>query len=98
MGLFENAEYAQGATTLAKGDVLVLYTDGITEAINTQEQEFGEERLEQLVIQQADRPAQELAERIVNATADFAGSQAVSAGSGIFDDETLVVIKRESGG
>ena len=60
MGLFENAEYAQGATTLAKGDMLLLYTDGITEATNTQEQEFGEERLEQLVIQQADRPAQRL--------------------------------------
>jgi sigma-B regulation protein RsbU (phosphoserine phosphatase) len=92
MGLFKSAEYAERAITLKRGDVLALYTDGITEAIDAQEQEFGEERLESLVKQQADRPALELAERIINAAAAFAQS------TGALDDETLVVIKRETGG
>jgi serine phosphatase RsbU (regulator of sigma subunit) len=93
MGLFENATYAKSATTLTPGDVLALYTDGVTEAANAQEQEFGLERLERLIVEQADRPARVLAEQIVDATADFA-----SDADGVFDDETLVVIKREHGG
>lgn len=92
MGLFKEAEYAEGMVTLADRDVLVLYTDGITEVIDAQEQEFGEERLEELVTQHAARPAQELAGRIIQAAADFAQDQ------GSFDDETLVVIKRTGTG
>jgi serine phosphatase RsbU (regulator of sigma subunit)/anti-sigma regulatory factor (Ser/Thr protein kinase) len=88
MGLFENAAYAERRTTLYPGDLLALYTDGITEAIDANEREFGPERLEALVLQQADCPASDLAERILHAAADF--GQAV----GITDDETLLVVKR----
>lgn len=88
VGVFKEAEYAEEAVSLARGDVLVLYTDGITEALNAQEEEFGEERLERLVRQHASRPAQELTDLIIEAVADFA------QGQGVFDDETLVVIKR----
>lgn len=98
MGLFESAEYTQRTITLAAGDILTLYTDGITEAINAQEQEFGEERLKEIVTQQADRSAQELAEQIINAAAAFASGQTTSAVTGSFDDETLVVIKRNTRG
>jgi serine phosphatase RsbU (regulator of sigma subunit) len=93
MGLFENATFAKRGAKLTEGDILALYTDGVTEAANAQEQEFGLERLEKLIIEQADRPAQALAEQIVNAVADFAADAI-----GIFDDETLIVIKREHGG
>jgi sigma-B regulation protein RsbU (phosphoserine phosphatase) len=89
MGVFGDAHYDQKAVTLANGDVLVLYTDGITEAINEDEEEFQEERLEELVTRHASRPARELADLIVAAVADFAQDQ------GAFDDETLVVIKRD---
>jgi serine phosphatase RsbU (regulator of sigma subunit)/anti-sigma regulatory factor (Ser/Thr protein kinase) len=88
MGLFKRAEYAEETVTLADGDVLVLYTDGITEVIDAQEEEFGEERLEELVVQNSSRPAQELAEMVVEAAVNFAQDQRA------FDDETLVVIKR----
>jgi sigma-B regulation protein RsbU (phosphoserine phosphatase) len=88
MGLFEGADYAEGTVALTEGDVLVLYTDGITEVIDAQEREYGEERLEELVAQQAGRPAQELAQRIVQSAATFAQDEGAS------DDETLVVIKR----
>ena len=90
VGVFEEADYAEETVTLADGDILVLYTDGITEAVNAEEQEFGEERLAALVVQQSSYPAQELAERNVEAAATFAQNQ------GAFDDETLVVVKRVS--
>jgi sigma-B regulation protein RsbU (phosphoserine phosphatase) len=88
MGLFKAAEYAEETVTLAEGDVLVLYTDGITELIDAQEEELGEQRLEALVAQHASRAADEIAGRIIEAAAAFA------QGQGAFDDETLVVIKR----
>jgi sigma-B regulation protein RsbU (phosphoserine phosphatase) len=88
MGLFESAQYTEGTLTLEEQDVLVLYTDGITEVIDAQEQEFGEERLEAVITQQAARPARELAERIVAAAAAFGQA------GGASDDETLLVVKR----
>jgi sigma-B regulation protein RsbU (phosphoserine phosphatase) len=88
MGVFEDANYDSAIVSLSDGDVLVLYTDGITEAINGDEEEFEEQRLEELVTQHAFRPAQELANLIVEAVADFTQDQ------GAFDDETLVIIKR----
>ncbi len=56
--------------------------------INAEEEEFGEERMEALVVQQSACTAQELAERNVEAATAFAQDQ------GSFDDETLVVVKR----
>ena len=88
MGLFDGAEYAGETVTLADGDILVLYTDGITEVINAHEEEFGEERLQALIVQNGSRPAMELAELITEAVAAFAPDQ------GAYDDETIVVIKR----
>jgi sigma-B regulation protein RsbU (phosphoserine phosphatase) len=89
MGLFEDATYEEETVTLAHGDVLVLYTDGITEATNADEEEFGEARLEDLVLQNASRPAQELTELIIETAMAFATEE------GAVDDETLVVIKRQ---
>jgi serine phosphatase RsbU (regulator of sigma subunit) len=91
MGLFENANYEEATVTLADDDVLVLYTDGITEAIDADEEEFGEARLEDLVLQNASVPAQQLTEIIIETAMAFATEE------GAVDDETLVVIKRKSG-
>ncbi len=89
VGIFRDANYLGKTVRLEQTDVLVLYTDGITEVFDENEQEFGEERLERLVLQHAGRPAQELADLIVQAATDFASQE------GAFDDETLVVIKRQ---
>jgi sigma-B regulation protein RsbU (phosphoserine phosphatase) len=88
VGVFKDASYAEETVTLARGDVLVLYTDGLTEAVNAEEEEFGQGRLEELVTQHASRPASELADLIIEGVAAFAQDE------GAFDDETLVVIKR----
>jgi sigma-B regulation protein RsbU (phosphoserine phosphatase) len=88
VGIFREAEFVPQEVTLAVGDVLVLYTDGITEAINDDEDEFGEERLEQVVIRHADQAAQDIADLILDEVNVFTGDQS------LFDDATVVVIKR----
>ena len=49
VGMFPNAAWRQETVTLAPGELLCLYTDGLTEAVNVQEEEFGMERLSALV-------------------------------------------------
>jgi serine phosphatase RsbU (regulator of sigma subunit) len=88
VGIFREAQFVPELARLEIGDIFVLYTDGITEAINNDEDEFGEERLEALVIQHATLPAQELAELILEEVTAYAGEH------NLFDDATLVVLKR----
>ncbi len=88
VGIFKGADFDLARLRLLPGDVFVLYTDGITEVLNQDEEEFGEERLEKLIQQHHALPAQALAERILDAVSAFAGDQELS------DDATLVVIKR----
>jgi serine phosphatase RsbU (regulator of sigma subunit)/anti-sigma regulatory factor (Ser/Thr protein kinase) len=86
LGLFEEGSFTSETVTLEAGDVLVLYTDGITEMIDETEDEFGEERLEDLVMRNVSLSAQELADLIIDAARDFSSEEAI-------DDETVVVIK-----
>jgi sigma-B regulation protein RsbU (phosphoserine phosphatase) len=88
VGIFREAQFVPESAHLEIGDILVLYTDGITEPINDDEDEFGEERLEALIIQHAALPAQELADLILEEVTAYAGEQH------LFDDATLVVLKR----
>jgi serine phosphatase RsbU (regulator of sigma subunit) len=88
VGIFKNAEFVLETAQLEPGDILVLYTDGITESINIAEDEFGEERLEALLIQHAAQPAQRLADLILEEVNTFTEEQ------GLFDDATLLVLKR----
>lgn len=91
VGIFKGAEFVPARLRLAPGDIFVLYTDGITEVLNEDEEEFGEERLEMFIRQHSTLPAPALAERILEAVNAFAGGQELS------DDATLVVIKRTGG-
>ncbi|MCR5184398.1 MAG: SpoIIE family protein phosphatase [Opitutales bacterium] len=70
-----------------KGDVLVLYTDGLTEARNAAGEEFGSDRLAAIVAREAHRPAKELNAYIINEAKQFAGKEK------FFDDLTLVSIR-----
>ena len=70
------------------GDVLVLYTDGVTEALNDSSEEFGLERLEQCIIRHQRESADNLAEAIQAALRQHVGDEPP------FDDITLVVVKR----
>lgn len=88
VGIFAGVEYIEETAHMDVGDILVLYTDGITEVINSDEEDFGEERLEALVMQNQALAAQELADLVFHEVAAFAGDE------NLFDDATLVIIKR----
>jgi serine phosphatase RsbU (regulator of sigma subunit)/putative methionine-R-sulfoxide reductase with GAF domain len=88
LGVLDEVSLGQATTTLAPGDLLVCYTDGVTEAINTQEEPFEVERLQAAVARVAHQPA-------AAAVAAVRGAlQAFSDGQPPFDDVTLVIIQR----
>jgi sigma-B regulation protein RsbU (phosphoserine phosphatase) len=88
VGLMPGSGYEVGVVEIEEGDVLALYTDGVTEAENTEGEEYGPERLESLVREGASESALGLLERIVGDVARFA------AGMPQGDDITAMVVKR----
>ncbi|NLE03838.1 MAG: serine/threonine-protein phosphatase, partial [Crenarchaeota archaeon] len=79
--------YESKTVTIGKDDVLVMYTDGITESINNHEELFGETRLIEIIKTNAHLPAQEILEVILSTVKTFA------TGMPQFDDMTLLVVK-----
>lgn len=88
VGITEFSHYDEGAIELELGDVLIIYSDGISEALNQQGEEFTAERLIQVVQQHADKSASQLRDRIDEALLQFMGSASP------VDDMTLVIVKR----
>jgi sigma-B regulation protein RsbU (phosphoserine phosphatase) len=78
----------QKMVDIGHGDVLAFYTDGVTETMNVNLEEFGEERLRAVLQAQADQDAKTILWAIVDAVNDF------STGAEQFDDFTLFVVKR----
>jgi sigma-B regulation protein RsbU (phosphoserine phosphatase) len=89
LGIFRGQTWQQRSVRLEAGDVLVLYTDGVTEAQDRQRDFFGEERL--LAVAQAHQSgsADEIAAALMQEIQDFTGDQPQ------FDDIALVVLVRE---
>lgn len=87
LGVFADAAYQKDSVVLSPGDLLVVFTDGITEAPDAAEQEFGEKRLEDYVRANAGRPTAELCSGILKAVDDFRGPEPQQ------DDMTLVVAR-----
>jgi sigma-B regulation protein RsbU (phosphoserine phosphatase) len=71
LGLFAGAQYSSATVQLAPGDHLVLFTDGVLEARNASGEEFGEDRLRALLIENARCPASRILSRILEAVAVF---------------------------
>jgi sigma-B regulation protein RsbU (phosphoserine phosphatase) len=74
--------------TMEIGDLLILYTDGVTEAINPEMQEFGEERLREVISAKAKASPQEIVDAVAEAVSTFARDMPW------WDDFTLVVARR----
>jgi len=87
LGLFDDVDYAQAALTMAPGDCLLLYTDGLTEAINADLEEFGLDRVCEVLLQHIDNPAEEAVAALEAALGEFTSSDDQ------FDDITLVLMK-----
>jgi sigma-B regulation protein RsbU (phosphoserine phosphatase) len=87
VGLAEEFHPRMESVSFAEGDSLLLYTDGVTEVLNISNEEFGQERLAELVHQYADRPAPDLLQAIRQALSTFGGNQPLA------DDVTMVALK-----
>lgn len=86
LGLFEEVGYDQTTLTLQPGDALVLYTDGVTEAMNARSKQFGVDELNK-VLAHCDLSASELRDAILGAVERF------TAGVPAHDDRTLLIAK-----
>jgi sigma-B regulation protein RsbU (phosphoserine phosphatase) len=87
LGLLEHTEYQPVTVSLETGDLLAFFSDGITEANDPQQEEFGSRRLENILRQNTHRPPQEIVNRV------FEELRAFEAGRPQRDDQTLVVLK-----
>ncbi len=90
LGVKEDASYEKGEISLSPDDRLLIYTDGICEAMNERMEEFGEERLSEIVQRNDQAPVAELVETILAAVNDHVGN---AAGS---DDMTLILLRRKN--
>lgn len=79
-------EYASGSVELKKDDVIVMYTDGVSEAMSESEEEYGEERLEAVVAANKQLDAQGILEAVIDDVKSFT--------NGVYsDDITMMVVK-----
>ena len=84
IGAFIDSTYAQAEVQLCSGDRLLLFTDGLTEASNEAGEEFGEERLRQLLVERRRLGALELQACILNTVKAFCGAE--------FDDDAALMV------
>lgn len=89
LGMFRDARYYEYYLPIEPGQILVLYTDGATEAVNRADEEYGRERLADVVRAERHRSARALIDAIYADVMHFTG------GHGASDDITLVVIKAD---
>src|SRR6266536_4621055 len=90
LGIKRDADYREGRTQLQYGDVLVIYSDGVTEANSPTGEEFGPTRLYEVVSRNVDASAAGIRDRIESALTKFA------QGTKAADDITLVIVKRQA--
>ena len=86
LGIFPDRDYLHGEIELSSGDCLVFFTDGVTEARDASGNEFGEERLQELLNLGGEFSARELRDLIMAAVGEFSDGP-------VEDDATLMVLK-----
>ena len=88
LGILPMAEYTEVRAKMEPGDTLVLFSDGVTEAVNPSDEDFGETRLAELVASLSGRPAREIVKAVHDEVARF------TQGAPPADDITVVVARR----
>jgi serine phosphatase RsbU (regulator of sigma subunit)/CHASE2 domain-containing sensor protein len=88
LGVLEESNYVPRSIALEHGDMLLLYTDGVTEAETSQSAQFGMQRLEAAILEQRGRPARNVVEHVIKRVAEFAKGAPQS------DDITCVAVVR----
>lgn len=87
IGTFLNGAYEQETIHLESGDILAVYTDGVTEAMNPADVEFGEEKLRSLLAESLGLTAREVSERVIAKVLEWQGQASQH------DDITLIIMK-----
>jgi sigma-B regulation protein RsbU (phosphoserine phosphatase) len=89
VGAIKGIEFKEHTLQLEHGDTLVMFTDGVTEALNPAHKMFGDERLDQILREQADKSCQQIIDSVKAGISDFVGDEEQS------DDITMLVLKRK---
>jgi phosphoserine phosphatase RsbU/P len=89
LGLMPGMPYEEESFEVRPGDIVALFSDGVSEAQDEAENEFGESRVADLLRRHADEPARALVDRVFEEIDRFAGAAPQ------FDDITLLILKRE---
>lgn len=87
LGVTEETSYDQESRTLDSGDFILFYTDGICDAVDSQGEEFGMERVQKVLLGHRQQSAEEILAALEQASIDFTGSTAP------FDDITMLIAK-----
>lgn len=88
LGILPERGYDESQTVIEPGDLIAIYSDGVTEAVNDSDEEFGEERLAQLIVQHRESSAVEIISAVNERLAEWTGSGPPD------DDITLVILRR----
>jgi len=88
LGMFDFASYESRAFRLDRGDILVVYSDGLTDAQNQREEMFGKKRLLQLIRQEAPSGSRALERKFLQAIEEF------TQGTPQTDDITFVIVEK----
>jgi hypothetical protein len=87
LGLLPSARYSAGSVKIEAADTLILYSDGVNEAANENEEEFGEDRVKEMISHSEGATPAELCDKIMSRVAAFASSGPTP------DDRTLMVVR-----
>lgn len=87
IGVEPNLKYHQRSKDLEKGDVVVLYTDGLTEAVGAGNERFGQARLQDIIAQSSSYPAPKILESLLNSFTTFTDAKPIE------DDVTVIILK-----
>jgi serine phosphatase RsbU (regulator of sigma subunit)/DNA-binding transcriptional regulator YhcF (GntR family) len=87
LGLIEKAKYKTGTANLSANDVILFYTDGVTETMDNAKQQYGENRLTDLLVKSRHLSSQKIVDEILDDLNDFNNEEALQ------DDRTILVLK-----
>ncbi|MBI3788031.1 MAG: serine/threonine-protein phosphatase, partial [Ignavibacteriales bacterium] len=88
LGMFDGISFQKETVLLGKNDSVVMYTDGVTEAMNTSAKEYSEDRFKRCIVEHSHKPVNDLKEHIISDVEQFTEGQFQS------DDLTLLLLKR----
>ena len=89
LGYIQNYTYQQSEIEFHPNEIFAAYTDGVTETLNNKEEEFGEQRFKDIIIQNRDKPVEQIRKKVIQALKEFSNN------NNPVDDVTIIICKHE---